>query len=36
MESKAYLDKVIGYMVRGTRIDYDNDKIENKDFLDNL
>ena len=27
MENKKYIDKVIGSLVRGTRIDYDNDKI---------
>ena len=27
MKDKKYLDKVIEHLVRGTRIDYDNDKI---------
>ena len=27
MENKKYLDKVVVSIVRGTRIDYDNDKI---------
>lgn len=26
-KEKIYLDKVVGSIVRGTRIDYDNDKI---------
>ena len=27
MENKKYLDKVIGSLVRGTRIDYENERI---------
>ena len=27
MKDKKYLDKVIGYLVRGTKIDYDKDEI---------
>jgi len=27
MENKKYLDKVIGSLVRGTKIDYDQEKI---------
>jgi hypothetical protein len=27
MENKKYLDKVIGSLVRGTKIDYDNNEI---------
>ena len=28
MDNKKYLDKVIGSLVRGTRIDYDEEEIE--------
>ena len=27
MENKRYLDKVVGYLVRGTKIDYEDKKI---------
>jgi hypothetical protein len=28
MKDKKYLDKVIGYLVRGTKIDYDKGRID--------